>query len=209
MSKWIQDGEGGDVVFLFAHGAGSPMDSDFMTKVASGLGQKGVHVIRFEFPYMQERREQGKKRPPNRMPTLEEHLLDVYGAVSKTCARPVVVGGKSMGGRVASRSADRIGAAGVVCFGYPFHPPRKPEKLRTAHLEDLRAPTLIIQGTRDKFGVREEVESYALSESVKVVWLEDGDHSFKPRKRADVTYEENMERAIDEAADFILERRDR
>jgi predicted alpha/beta-hydrolase family hydrolase len=99
---------------------------------------------------------------------------------------PLVVGGKSMGGRVASMVSDQLLAAGkivgLLCLGYPFHPPGRPEQLRTAHLEALRTPALICQGTRDPFGTREEVAGYALSEQIELFWVEDGDHDLKPRK---------------------------
>jgi predicted alpha/beta-hydrolase family hydrolase len=99
---------------------------------------------------------------------------------------PLVVGGKSMGGRVASMVSDQLLAAGkivgLLCLGYPFHPPGRPEQLRTAHLAALRTPALICQGTRDPFGTREEVAGYALSEQIELFWVEDGDHDLKPRK---------------------------
>lgn len=202
MTQWIVDGEA-DVTFLFAHGAGAPMDSEFMNDVAAGLAERDVRVVRFEFPYMQERRESGKRRPPNRMPTLEEHFREVYAAVAEEFGSPIFVGGKSMGGRVASRLADELGAAGVVCFGYPFHPPRKPEKLRTAHLAELQTRCLVIQGTRDKFGLPDEVSTYSLSDAIEIVWIEDGDHSLVPRKRSGRTEEENLAEAISAAADFM------
>lgn len=109
-------------------------------------------------------------------------------AVDQLRARgPLVIGGKSMGGRVASMVADELHAAGAIagllCLGYPFHPPGKPDQLRTAHLERLQTPALICQGARDPFGSREEVAGYALSDSLEIVWLEDGDHDLKPRKR--------------------------
>jgi predicted alpha/beta-hydrolase family hydrolase len=93
----------------------------------------------------------------------------------------LVIGGKSMGGRIASMVADEAGVRGLVCLGYPFHPPGRPEKLRTKHLENLATPALIVQGTRDQFGTKEDVAGYSLSESIRVAWIEDGDHSYKPR----------------------------
>src|SRR4029453_17902276 len=99
---------------------------------------------------------------------------------------PLVIGGKSMGGRVASMLADELFAegkiAGLLCLGYPFHPPGKPEQLRTKHLAPLKTPALICQGTRDIFGSREEVSDYKLSKQIEILWLEDGDHDLKPRK---------------------------
>lgn len=99
---------------------------------------------------------------------------------------PLIIGGKSMGGRVASMVADELHSAGkvagLVCLGYPFHPPGKPAQLRTRHLAGLVTPALICQGTRDQFGTREDVVGYALSENIQILWLEDGDHDLKPRK---------------------------
>ncbi len=98
----------------------------------------------------------------------------------------LIIGGKSMGGRVASMIADELFAegaiAGLVCLGYPFHPPGKPMQLRTKHLAELKTPTLICQGTRDEFGTQEEVAGYTLSDKIEILWLEDGDHDLKPRK---------------------------
>ena len=115
----------------------------------------------------------------------------------------LVIGGKSMGGRIASMLADDVDAHGLVCLGYPFHPPGKPEKLRTAHLLGLQTPTLIVQGTRDPFGKREEVEGYGLSAAIRLVWLSDGDHSFKPRKSSGRTEEQNLGEAIAAISEFV------
>ena len=89
-----------------------------------------------------------------------------------------------MGGRVASLIAQDLSAAGLLCFGYPFHPQKKPDSLRTGHLADLTVPTLICQGTRDPFGTQEEVAGYALSPATRLHWLADGDHDFIPRRSA-------------------------
>lgn len=202
MSKTIIDGDAGPT-FLFAHGAGSPMDSDFMNAVAAGVAQAGYRVVRFEFPYMQERRQTGKRRPPNRMPQLEDAFRAAYAEAVDEFGADVFVGGKSMGGRVASRLADELGALGVACFGYPFHPPRKPEKLRTAHLESLQTPMIVLQGTRDKFGTPDEVADYDLAEGIEVHWIEDGDHSLVPRKRSGRTPEQNLDEAIEAAVTFM------
>jgi predicted alpha/beta-hydrolase family hydrolase len=115
----------------------------------------------------------------------------------------VVVGGKSMGGRIASMVADRAGARGLVCLGYPFHPPGQPAKLRTAHLAQLRTPALFVQGTRDEFGSRDDVAGYALSPAIRLVWLEGGDHSYKPAKGSGFTAKQHVEAAIDAVAAFV------
>jgi len=99
--------------------------------------------------------------------------------------------------------ADDIGARGLVCLGYPFHPSGKPDVLRVAHLLELRTPTLIVQGTRDALGRRDEVKGYDLSPSISLIWLEDGDHSFKPRVRSGRTERQNMDQAIEAVAGFV------
>ena len=121
-------------------------------------------------------------------------------------AENLVIGGKSMGGRMASLIADEAGVAGLVCLGYPFHPPGRPEKTRTAHLESLRTPALIVQGTRDTLGNREDVGRYTLSDAIGLTWLEDGDHSFKPRKASGLTEAENWAAGIAAVADFMAAR---
>ena len=186
---------------VLAHGAGAGMDTPFMNEIAAGLGQRGLHVVRFEFSYMQRARAQGKRKPPDRMPKLRETYHDVVGQLS---AGRIVVGGKSMGGRVASMVADELSVDGLVCLGYPFHPPGKPDALRTSHLEQLTTPTLIIQGSRDPFGTRSQVEGYALSARIDLCWLEDGDHSFKPRVKSGLTLAQHMEAATQAVADFCL-----
>ena len=179
---------------VLAHGAGAAMDSPFMNTIAAGLGGRGLRVLRFEFPYMARRREDGKRRGPDKA---EKLLASWREAVEELGpAGRLVIGGKSLGGRIASMVADDCGVAGLVCLGYPFHPPGSPEKLRTAHLAALAMPALILQGTRDPFGTPEEIEGYDLSPRVSVEYLEDGDHSFKPRKRSGRTEEQNLEEAI-------------
>jgi len=193
--------ERADHVVVLAHGAGAAMDSPFMNDVAGGLASKGIRVVRFEFPYMQKRRREGKSGPPDRQPVLEQRWKEVIGALGDPAG--LVIGGKSLGGRIASMVADDSGVAGLVCLGYPFHPPRRPERLRTAHLAGLRTPALIVQGTRDPFGVPDEIASYDLSSSIRLHYLEDGDHSFKPRKKSGRTLEQNLAEAIDAVAAFV------
>ncbi len=172
------------ITILLAHGAGAPMDSASMTAAAQALAAEGFRVARFEFAYMAARRD-GQRKPPPRAETLKPEYVDAVRALG--ARGPLVIGGKSMGGRVASMIADELHAAGAVagllCLGYPFHPPDKPESLRTAHLAGLQTPTLICQGTRDEFGTRAEVETYPLSGRIRLLWLEDGDHDLKPRKK--------------------------
>jgi hypothetical protein len=181
---------------VLAHGAGGPMRTAFLTTTARGLGERGIRVVRFEFPYMAE-----KRKAPDREPV----LLDAWRAIAADLGggRKLFIGGKSLGGRMASMVADELGVRGLVCLGYPFHPPGKPERLRTKHLEELRTPALIVQGERDPFGTRDDVASYALSKSIELAWLPDGDHSFKPRASSGTTEAANLARAIDAVAEFV------
>ncbi|MEC8944003.1 MAG: alpha/beta family hydrolase [Acidobacteriota bacterium] len=190
-----------DTTLILAHGAGAGMDSPVMEAFAAGLASNGVRVIRFEFPYMQQRRRTGKFRGPDRLPVLMESWRNV---VALAGSRRLIIGGKSMGGRIASMLADDVGAHGLICLGYPFHPVGKPENLRTAHLAELKIPTLIVQGTRDPFGRPDEVSTYQLSPAIKILWLEDGDHSFKPTKASGRTLEQNIAEAIVAIREFIL-----
>jgi len=169
---------------LLAHGAGGPMDSPVMEQIAESLAEVGFRVARFEFAYMAARRS-GKRKPPPRAETVVAEYRAAVNALGEKA--PLIIGGKSMGGRVASMVADELYAAGhiagLLCLGYPFHPVGKPQQLRVAHLAHLTTPALICQGTRDPFGTREEVSGYALSKTIEIVWFEDGDHNLKPRKK--------------------------
>jgi uncharacterized protein len=187
---------------VLAHGAGVGMDSPFMRTMAEGLAARGLRVARFEFPYMRKRRADGKRRGPDSLPVLQASW---NAAIAEIGPEHLVIGGKSMGGRIASMVADSARVQGLVCLGYPFHPPGKPEKTRTAHLESLATPALILQGTRDPFGQREEVETYRLSSRIRLHWIEDGDHSFKPRIRSGRTLEQNLEESICAILDFVRE----
>lgn len=188
-------------MLVLAHGAGAPMDSPFMDAMAARLASKGHRVARFEFPYMARRRAEGTKRPPDR----QHILLDTWRSMIEQLGGPenVVIGGKSMGGRMASLIAAEMAVRGVLCLGYPFHPPGKPEKTRTEHLEGLDVPTLIIQGTRDPFGRLDEVRGYRLSNTVSVYWIEDGDHDLKPRKSSGRDHEATLDEAAIAASGFL------
>jgi predicted alpha/beta-hydrolase family hydrolase len=183
--RFLYDGPpAAKVTILLAHGAGAPMDSASMSALAGTLTGAGFRVVRFEFGYMAGRRTGGHKPPPR----AENLKSEFIAAVEELSAKgPLIVGGKSMGGRVASMVADELfaegGIAGLLCFGYPFHPQGKPTQLRTSHLEMLKTPALICQGTRDAFGTRDEVAGYKLSDQINILWLEDGDHDLKPRKK--------------------------
>ena len=185
---------------VLAHGAGAAMDSPFMDEVARALADESYRVVRFEFPYMQQMRETGRRTRPDFPSVLEatwrrvvEQLGDPYR---------LVIGGKSMGGRIASMVSDRAGVKGLVCLGYPFHPTGRPNTLRVSHLKDLSTPALFLQGERDALGNREEIGGYPLSSAIRLVFLPDGDHSFKPRKASGHTYQENMAQAVREITAF-------
>ncbi len=193
---------------LLTHGAGAPMTSPFLETMTRLLTERGLAVSRFEFAYMAARREDGKRRPPPKA----ERLVDEYVAAVATlrsrlpAGQALLIGGKSMGGRVASLAADTLfddGAiAGLVCLGYPFHPPGKPDNLRTAHLQDLQCPALIVQGERDPFGNRAEVEGYKLAPAIRLHWAGDGDHDLGPRGGSGFTRAGNLAAAADAVCAF-------
>jgi predicted alpha/beta-hydrolase family hydrolase len=195
-------------LFVFAHGAGAPATSDFMEIIATGLAAQGIRVARFNFPYMQQRVDKGTRRPPERAPKLIEQYQMLIGGIDQ----PMVIGGKSMGGRIASMVAASISAEsqesdskvkGVVCLGFPFHPANKPEKLRTKHLPLIRQALFIAQGERDKMGTKEEILSYSLPENINWLWLEDGDHDLKPRIKSGFTHQTHLQRTIIAMSEFI------
>lgn len=184
-----------------------------MELLAAALSAQGVTTVRFEFPYMEKRRQDGRKRPPDRQPVLLEHFRKV---IAEICAGPdaqagVFVGGKSMGGRMASLLAAEAGiedtVRGAVCFGYPFHPPGKRDQWRTDHFQALRRPIQIIQGTRDPFGKKAEVAARNLDDvaNVSLAWLEGGNHDYQPLARQSETREDLIRQAAATAASFMLE----
>ncbi len=202
---WLVDGAesslDGRPTVVLAHGAGGPMDSPFMATVAGGLAARGLRVVRFELPYMRARRERGERRPPDRQPVLERAWREVIERLGGGAR--LVVGGKSLGGRIASLVADAAGARGLVCLGYPFHPPGAPERPRTAHLRTLSTPALFLQGTRDPFGSPEEIAAYDLSPAIRLAFLADGDHSWKPRVSSGHTESGHLAAAIAAIAEFV------
>lgn len=197
---------------ILAHGAGAPMDSDFMAEAAQALGASGHRVLRFEFPYMAARRgPEGRKRPPDRAPILLarwQAVLDAAETLSgvrpEVANRPVI-GGKSMGGRIAALIAeqqpDRL--SGLICLGFPLHAVGKPKTDRGATLEALSLPTLICQGERDSMGTASLLQSLALPAGMQLHILPDGDHSFKPRKASGRTEAQNRAEAWSAIADFL------
>lgn len=187
--------------FVFAHGAGAGQNSEFMQLMAKGIAEHKINVVRFNFAYMQLAEESGKRRPPDRADKLLSQFTELLNQIDNSL--PIFIGGKSMGGRIASMLLEESTAEGCVCMGYPFHPPGKPEKLRTQHLLSINKPLLILQGERDTFGKREEIASFNLSQQIQVSYLADGDHSFKPRKASGHNIEANLHKAIEHSAAFI------
>ena len=206
-TKIINDVPNSTVVCILAHGAGAGMDTDFMNYIAEGLSQKGIRVVRFEFPYMTKSREIRKKRAPDTEAKLKSHFLKIIEEETEhDKKRKFFIGGKSMGGRIASIISSEKAhpdISGCICLGYPFHPPGKPENLRTKHLQELDTPCLIIQGTRDPFGKKEEVSTYDIDARIQIAWIEDGEHSFKTTQKSSQTWSEALENAIDHIVGFV------
>lgn len=194
---------------LLAHGAGAPMTSPFMTAMAERLAAAGLCVHRFEFAYMAERRTGGSRRPPPKAEALMTSYVRAVDAWHER--RPpqsrLFIGGKSLGGRVASLVAGDLfetgRSSGLVCLGYPFHPPGQPDKLRTAHLAGLAAPALVVQGTRDPLGSREEIAEYDLASAITVHWVEGGNHDLKPPAKSGRTQDQELDAAVAAIARFV------
>lgn len=191
---------------VLAHGAGAGQRSHFMVFAAEQLAQRGVTTATFDFPYVTARR-----KVPDKAAVLEESWRSAYSAAQKHSAfagLPLFVGGKSMGGRISSRlAASHVeGVRGLVFFGYPLHPPGRPDQRRDAHLPEIREPMLFIQGTRDPFGTADDITAMlpTLSAGTAVHAVTDGDHSFTVRvsvagRSQDAVFAE----IFDEAAAFI------
>jgi predicted alpha/beta-hydrolase family hydrolase len=200
---------------VFAHGAGANMSHEFMNEITQLLNGLNINVLRFNFPYMDKRALLGKKYPPDRMPKLLVCYQEVIEYVINQPLLnelPLFIGGKSMGSRAAASlvsDPDFLDAgllnkiSGVFCLGYPFHPTKKPEKLRLEPLVLASKPIFIVQGDRDTLGNKEEINAYHLPEHCQCVFLEDGDHSLKPRVKSGFTYPAHMQRAANEISIFI------
>ncbi|NQZ20504.1 MAG: alpha/beta hydrolase [Colwellia sp.] len=188
---------------IFAHGAGADKSHEFMETVSHGLNQQQISVLRFNFYYMDERIEKGNRRPPDRMPKLLDCFKTVLAEVETSL--PIFLAGKSMGGRVAATLAadENISAKAVMCLGYPFHPQKKPEKLRLEPLQETNKPILILQGTRDALGNEEEITGYQISDKCKCIFFSDGDHNLKPRVKSGFTHSEHISGAINDMVKFI------
>jgi predicted alpha/beta-hydrolase family hydrolase len=187
--------------FIFAHGAGQGLESEFMQTVANLLAEQQISVGLFDFEYMQKAKALGKRQPPQRAPKLIDYYRHVLTSVQPDL--PLFIGGKSMGGRMASMLATDPVCHGVIAFGYPFHPPGKSDKLRIEHLPELAVPMLVIQGERDTFGNVTEVPHYELGPRVSLAWINDGDHSLVPRKATGLSALDNWRSAAVCARSFI------
>tara|TARA_Y100000782_G_C10163460_1_gene256612 strand:+ start:960 stop:1604 length:645 start_codon:yes stop_codon:yes gene_type:complete len=206
MLQWFKStGNRACAQFIFAHGAGAGSDSEFMQTMAKLISQQGIDVALFDFQYMQIAKETGKRRPPDRAPKLLAYFAEVLA--ERQSELPLFIGGKSMGGRMASMLCTEQNipkVTGVVAFGYPFHPPGKPEKRRTDHFADVPCPFLVLQGERDTFGNQQELAELEVVNPPEIKFLKDGDHSLKPRKKSGITEQENLQLAADYAAQFIM-----
>ena len=195
-------GPRGPSLLVLAHGAGAGQRHPFMVKMARALAGRGIEVATFDFPYMEQ-----KRKAPDKAPVLEDAFRR---AIAEACrlvpaAHALFIGGKSMGGRIATHLAaaradttepadlkgrplqDVDPIRGVIALGYPLHPPGKPEQLRTAHLPSIDIPVLIVQGERDAFGTPEELRPVirTLKAPVTLQVIDGGDHSLAVRRATD------------------------
>lgn len=217
MSYQVDHAINAHAVFLFAHGAGAGLSHDFMAQVTHLLVDRGITVVRFNFPYMVKREQDGTRQPPDRMPRLLASYQEILSAVRKEFSHlPLFIGGKSMGSRVAATLAgetlESSGCSGVICLGYPFHPQGQPDKLRLEPIVSSTKPILIIQGQRDALGNQYEIANYPLSaqdccSTLSISYLPDGDHDFKPRVKSGVTHQQNIAAAVDHIVAFIHEQK--
>jgi len=202
-SYCIVDGNPSKTLVIFAHGAGANMHHDFMVKMAHAMASDDIGVVRFNFPYMRANAIDGKRRPPDRTPKLiKDFVIHIQTIMAEYAPERVVLMGKSMGGRMAAIVAADVPVAGVICLGYPFVALKGGEP-RLAPLEECLAPIFIIQGERDKFGHKGQVDQWSVVDKTKLLWLTDGDHSFVPRKSSGVTLEDNLAIAISHSIEFI------
>jgi|TARA_B110000091_G_C13606140_1_gene386761 hypothetical protein len=203
--NFVQDPK---ALLVLAHGAGADMNHEFMETITSQLNLHQINVIRFNFPFMQKRAEDGKRRPPDRMPKLIDCFLSLLSTIDSQL--PLFIAGKSMGGRVAATLMNESIAGclfpyinGGICLGYPFHPQKKPEKLRLEPLQDNQKKLLIVQGDRDTLGNKDEIARYDISTLCEVLFLSDGDHNLKPRVKSGFTPQQHIETTIQAIVGFI------
>ena len=200
----VSEADNAKALFVFAHGAGAGMEHDFMDKMAALLVKENISVLRFNFSYMDVRAKEGNRRPPDRMPKLLERYRVVIEQLKQN-GLPLYIGGKSMGSRVAATLLQESPelAKGVICLGYPFHPQKKPEKLRLEPLQGITKTCLIVQGERDALGNQQEIAEYDLDEKVSVHYLADGDHDLKPRVRSGHSHQQHLAAAAKAINEFV------
>jgi predicted alpha/beta-hydrolase family hydrolase len=209
LNSKLNKAEDAKALVIFAHGAGADMEHEYLEELVRLMNAQQLSVLRFNFPFMDKRKLDGKRRPPDRMPA----LIDCYQSLiaNFTTNLPIYIGGKSMGGRVAATLAgDEIlmtthQIQGVICLGYPFHPAKKPEKLRLAPLQDTQLPVLILQGDRDTLGSKIEINKYTISSQCQLHFFNDGDHDLKPRVKSGYTLIQHQSVAVNKMRNFIDE----
>jgi predicted alpha/beta-hydrolase family hydrolase len=193
--------------FVFAHGAGAGKDSSFIVDMANLLEAAGVRVHLFNFAYMNKAIALKKRHPPSKMPVLCDEFIDIIRTIDldRQDNVPLLIGGKSMGSRVACEIADRLerGPSGVIAYGYPFHPPNKPDKSRLDTLTRLTCPCVIIQGESDALGNQDEIEMFDIPENISVAFVPTANHDLKPLKRSGWTHEQTLQFAADKTVSFI------
>ena len=205
----LNEAENAKALIIFAHGAGADMTSDYLETLVALMNTQQLSVLRFNFPYMDKRKLDGKRRPPDRMPVLVASYQSVLAALDTNL--PIFIAGKSMGGRVAATLATEqslmkaLNISGVICLGYPFHPIKKPEKLRLEPLQDAQLPVLILQGQRDALGSELEINSYQISAHCQLHYFADGDHDLKPRVKSGYNLKQHQSSAIDKIRNFVDE----
>jgi uncharacterized protein len=189
---------------VLGHGAGANQLSGFMRMVANGLAERGLDVLTFNFLYMEQARKAPDPKP--RLESCYQAVIEAALKHPKLKKNRLVIGGKSMGGRIASQvaAADGTGIDGLVFLGYPLHPPGRPDKLRAEHLKDIERPMLFMQGSRDAFGTPDEIRAILKQQKVKakIYEISGGDHSFKVPKSAG-SQEEVYEKVMDEIEAWV------
>jgi uncharacterized protein len=192
----------GRVLLVLGHGAGSGERDPFMVTVSKGLAERGIDVVTFEFPYMRE-----KRKMPDKAPVLEAAFREAIDQARGQASGKLFIGGKSMGGRMATHLAaqELEGLSGVVAFGYPLHPPGKPDQPRVAHLAAIRVPMLIVQGAKDPFGTEREIRPVfeSLPSRVTIHVVPHGDHSLRVPASAGTPQKEVMATVFDMVGAWI------
>ena len=193
--------------FVFAHGAGAGKDSSFIQTLTALLEERGIKVHLFNFDYMEQALLLNKRRPPSQMPLLCENFIEVLKAFEQSNqeVRPLFIGGKSMGSRVACEIVEQVrqSVSGIIAYGYPFHPAKKPEKSRLTTLTVLAHPCLVVQGEHDALGHQDEIEGFDIPSNITVEFVPTANHDLKPLKRSGWTEEQALRFAADRTLDFI------